>query len=135
MDTKKYWARAAAMEASFGGDKNEPVYIVSLDNETTGSSAGKISAALRPYAARWIVQGDARLATEAEIAQYHSDLRARTDAINRVELEKKQTVRLETAVSDDQLQRALAVALADRDAKPAAKPTKKPAEISNQKED
>jgi hypothetical protein len=123
MDLKKYWTGAKAMEASFPGDPTEPVYIVSRENEVSGSTAGKISAAPRGYAARWIVQGDARLATDTEIATYHSDLKARTDAINRTELEKKQTVRLETAVSDDQLQRALAVALADRDAKPA-KPAK-----------
>lgn len=119
MDLKKYWNGARAMEASFPGDPNEPIHIVSRENEVSGSTAGKISCAPRSYAARWIVQGDARLATEAEIAEYHSDLKARTDAIAKAELEKKQTVRLETAVSDDQVQRAVAAALADRDAKPA----------------
>jgi hypothetical protein len=126
MDVNKYWRAVREAEKGLPGGPDDPVYIVSIDNELAGTAAGKVSAASREYAARWIAGATHKLASVDEIDRYHSELRARTDAINRTELEKKQTVRLETAVSDDQLQRALAVALADRDVKPA-KPDQKPA--------
>jgi hypothetical protein len=119
MDLKRYWAAVRKEEAGLPGAPDEPVFIVSQDNELSGTTAGKVSAASRQYAARWIAGGTHKLASPEEIERYIADLKARTEAIAKAELEKKQTVRLETAVSDDQLQRAVAVALADRDAKPA----------------
>jgi hypothetical protein len=123
MDLKKLWNAIRTVEASLPGKDGDPIYIISVENEVTNTTAGSISAAPRQYAARWIATGTHKLASPEQIEQYHAELKARTDAINRTELEKKQTVRLETAIPEDQLQRAVAAALADQGAKHSGKPS------------
>ena len=122
MDLKRYWNSVREIEAGLPGPTDEPVYLVSIDNEITGTTAGKVSANARHYAARWIATGTHKLASPEQIEAYHAEVKSRTAAIVKFELEKKQTVRLETAIPPEQLQEAIAAALADHATKPARSP-------------
>jgi hypothetical protein len=108
MDLRKYWRSVRLTEETLpAGD----VFLISVENEERGTSGGQISSATREYAARWIVGGTHRLATEPEIELYRLEMKARTDAILVAELNKKQTVRLETVIPEDQIARAVAAAV------------------------
>jgi hypothetical protein len=118
MDLKKYWTKVREVERALPGSGDDPIYLVSLDNELTGSIAGRVTvAASREYAARWIAARNCDLASDEEIERYHADLKLRTASINKFELEKKQTVRLETAIPPEQLQDAIAAAFAEHGGK------------------
>jgi hypothetical protein len=116
----KYWKLVRKIEATL--PPGDAVHIVSKENETTGTVGGKVSLATREYAARWIAQGSHDVATEDQIEAYRAELKARTDASHKAELEKKQTVRLETAIPQEQLDAAVAKAI---EAQGAAKSERK----------
>jgi hypothetical protein len=111
-DLHKYWKAVRANETQLGSA--EYIYIVSKENEAAGTVGGVISVASREYAARWIANGTHERASDAQAAAYEDDLARRTADIERTELAKKQTVRLETAIPQDQLRSAIADALADQ---------------------
>lgn len=111
MDLAKYWRTVRSIEKTLPGSPGEPVFLVSVANDLTGTQEGKVSSADREYAARWIAQGSHRVATEEEIGRYHAEIRGRTEAIHKAELEKKQTVRLESVIPQEQLDAAVQKAL------------------------
>ncbi len=123
MDLNRYWRKVRAIERSLPGGAGDPVYLVSLANETSGTLPDRVTSAEREYAARWIAGGTHRLATAEETERCHAEIKARTDAILKAELEKKQTVRLETAIPQEQLDAAVAKALEGQSAKTKKKET------------
>jgi hypothetical protein len=111
----KYWKLVRKIEQSLPA--GDAVFIVSRENEATGTVGGKVSLATREYAARWIAQGSHEVATAEQTDGYHAELKARTDASLKAELDKKQTVRLETAIPQEQLDAAVAKAIEAQGAK------------------
>jgi cellulase/cellobiase CelA1 len=112
MDINHYWRTVRRTEESLpAGDK--VIYLVSIENAASGTIGGVVTMAAREYAARWIAGGTHKPAEADDIERYEADLRSRTAAITKAEIEKKQTIRLENVIPDDQLQRAVANALAE----------------------
>lgn len=101
MDIRLYFAKVKELEGSL-----PPSVLVSSLETADGGAAGTLSEVTRAYAARMVLDGKARLATEEEAAAYHERV-ART----RAEAEQAVTAgRVQIAVLSEQEARALRAA-------------------------
>lgn len=93
-DIKEYWREVRSVEAtllaSLGQDKQSVVYIVSVENKSKGTSAGSVCEADIETAARMIVDGTHKVASESEVAAWKTHQEQTFKANQALELERKQ---------------------------------------------
>jgi hypothetical protein len=96
MNIYEYWQGVRQVAATLP----ETVYIVSVDNQVRGTSAGMVCACTREVAARRIFEGTHRLAAEEEIAAYLASEDAERRRIVEEEYRRKQQFALPSELAE-----------------------------------
>ena len=96
MDLKIFYQKLRQTEAGI----QEPQVLVVSNETAEGGKAGVLTEAPRAVAARLIVEGRARLATEAETAEYHAEVAERRRAAEQAAATGRMQI---TVVSDAEL--------------------------------